>query len=90
MTAPRRESSGEGQPPPDVELAAEVRAKSLRFARVPNTAVEFEGDADPRSRSASERENIPEKVEPQTTYREVTIRWRAAGLLGEPQVPDDR
>ena len=89
MTGPRRKGSPEAQPPPDIELAATVKAKRLRFGRVPDAAVEFEGDAGPRSRSASERENIPDEVEAQTTYRDLTVRWGAAGILSEPQRPDD-
>jgi hypothetical protein len=75
MTAKRRRGSREGRPPPDIELTATVKAKRLRFGRVPDSAVEFEGDADAQSHSVSERENIPDEVEAQTTYRDLAVRW---------------
>jgi hypothetical protein len=31
--------------------------------------------------SQTERENLPERVEPGVTYRDVTVRWRAAARL---------
>jgi hypothetical protein len=31
--------------------------------------------------SGSERENLPEEVEPGVTYRDVRIRWRAAARM---------
>jgi hypothetical protein len=62
---------------PDVEIGAVVRAKRLRFKRVPETKVEFEGEPDLESDSHTERENLPEEVEPEVTYRDVRVRWRA-------------
>jgi hypothetical protein len=66
---------------PDVEMGARVKAKRLRFKRVPETEVEFEGEPEHDSVSGSERKNLPEEVEPGVTYRDVEVRWRAAAKI---------
>jgi hypothetical protein len=66
---------------PDVEMGARVRAKRLRFKRVPETQVTFDGEPEPDSASGSERKNLPEEVEPEVTYRDVEVLWRAAGRI---------
>ena len=79
---------------PDVEIGAAVHAKKLRFRRRPQTEVEVHGEshiddrlADEIDRaeidtvSGSERENLPEEVEPGVTYRDVGVRWRAAAKI---------
>jgi hypothetical protein len=55
-----------------------VRAKRLRFEEKPETKVEFTGESIAESDSGSERENLPDEVEPNVTYRDVRIGWRAA------------
>jgi hypothetical protein len=71
---------------PDVEIGAVVKAKRLRFKRVADVEVEFTGDAPREQVSGSERENLPEEVEPGVTYRDVRVRWRAAARID----PDER
>ena len=71
-------------PDPDIEIGAAVRAKKLRFRRVPETKVEFTGESERDQVSVSERENLPDEVEPGVTYRDVRVRWRAAAKLREP------
>jgi hypothetical protein len=66
---------------PDIEMGARVKAKRLRFKRVPKTDVEFAGEPDHDSQSGSERKNLPEEVEPDVTYRDVEVRWRAAAKI---------
>lgn len=68
----------EREPAPDVEIGAAVRARRLRFRSRPRSEVEVHGDV---TTSGSERENLPDEVEPGVTYRDVGIRWRAAGRL---------
>ena len=67
---------------PDVEMGARVKAKRLRFKRVPETKVEFDGEPDHDSESGSERHNLPDEVEPGVTYRDVEVWWRAAAKIG--------
>jgi hypothetical protein len=80
---------------PDVEIGAVVKAKRLRFNKTPKTEVQFEKEkkADARieealpeieTASGSRRENLPDKVEPGVTYRDVHVRWGAAAKLRLP------
>jgi hypothetical protein len=66
---------------PDIELGATVKAERLQFKEVPDTDVSFHGEPDVESVSGSERENLPDEVEPETEYRDVRVRWRAAARL---------
>ena len=49
----------------DVEVFTGVRAEKLRFGAVPETKVWFEGEPAERSSKKTERENLPEEVEPE-------------------------
>jgi hypothetical protein len=78
---------------PDVEIGAVVKAKKLRFKKVPKTDVEFEKRSEGRlegalpeieTASGSQRENLPDKVKPNKTYRDIYIRWGAAAKLKLP------
>lgn len=76
----------------DVEIGASVKAKQLRFREKPKTKVELHGDVrEPEGRgelqttSGSERQNLPDEVEPGVTYRDVRVRWRAAARLDAPE-----
>jgi hypothetical protein len=66
---------------PDIELTADVKARELRFEEVPETEV--------RPPAQTDRENLPEEVEPDVTYRNPRIRLRIASALvdaeGDPQ-----
>jgi hypothetical protein len=79
----------------DVEIGASVKAKRLRFHGKPKTKVELHGELRERggrgelqTASGGERQNLPDEVEPEVTYRDVRVRWRAAARL-EPNYPDD-
>jgi hypothetical protein len=71
----------------DVEIGAAARAKRLRFNRKPEVDVRFETGPDGESASVSERENLPEEVEPGVTYRDVRVRWAAGARI---VTPDER
>lgn len=68
----------------DVELFTGVRAKSLRFETVPKPRVSFDGEPGERSSSKTERENLPDEVEPGVTYREIGVRWQARSRIDHP------
>jgi hypothetical protein len=72
------------EPLADVEIGAAVRAKRLRFDRVPETEVEFETGPDGESDSLTERENLPDEVETGVTYRDVRVRWRGGARIVVP------
>jgi hypothetical protein len=78
---------------PDIEIGASVRAKKLRFKKTPKTEVEFDKKSEANleglapeieTASGSKRENLPDEVEPNKTYRDVHIRWGAAARLRSP------
>jgi hypothetical protein len=66
---------------PDVEIGASVRARRLRFRSRPRAEVEVRGA---ETESGSERENLPDEVEPGVDYEDVRVRWRAAARLDDP------
>ena len=74
-----KRSKRDHPPLADVEIGAAVHAKRLRFNRKPKTNVEFDpaGESD----SHTERENLPEEVEPGVTYRDVHVRWRGGAQI---------
>jgi hypothetical protein len=79
---------------PDVEIGAAASAKRLRFKRKPRVEVNTRAhhELDPQlaremekieaeGGSHTERENLPDEVEPGVTYRDVRVRWRAAARI---------
>jgi hypothetical protein len=82
------------QGPADIEIGAAARARRLRFKRKPETRVEFTGEADIESDSHpgietdshTERENLPEEVEPGKVYRDVKVGWIAGARIGDADV----
>jgi hypothetical protein len=71
---------------PDIELTADVKARELRFEEVPETEVRFPGDPERDSVSETEREGVPEEVEPGVTYRNPRIRLQIASALTDPEL----
>ena len=69
---------------PDVEMAASARADEVRFACKPEVRVRAYADAPATAESVSERHNLPDEVEPGVTYRNVSVRWRLAARLDDP------
>jgi hypothetical protein len=67
--------------PPDVEIAAAVTADELRFECKPEVRVVADSAA--RAESASDRENLPDELEPGVTYTSFAVRWRAAAWLSD-------
>ena len=68
---------------PDVEIAARVRADEVRFACKPEVRVRAYADAPATAESVSERENLPDEVQPGVIYRDVSVRWRLAARLDD-------
>jgi hypothetical protein len=69
---------------PDVEIAASARADEVRFECKPEVRVRAYADEPATAESVSERENLPDEVEPGVTYRNVWVRWRLAARLNDP------
>jgi hypothetical protein len=74
---------------PDVEISASVRAKELRFECKPDVEIGISGEPAVSGGSVSERENLPDELEPGETYRDFAVRWRLAARLEDLQ-PEDK
>jgi hypothetical protein len=68
---------------PDIEFTADVKARKLRFEEVPETEVRFPGHPERESASGTDRENLPDEVEPGVTYRNPKVRLRIASALAD-------
>ena len=91
MSTPRHEGTPRHKdeaPPAEIEAGATVRAKKLRFERAPETEVRFPGSDEERSGSHTERENLPDEVEPGVTYRDVKVRWEAGAAFRAEVAPE--
>ena len=75
-------------PAAEIEAGATVKAKKLRFESVPETEVRFPGSDEERSGSHTERENLPDEVEPGVTYRDVTVRWESGAAFRAEVAPE--
>lgn len=73
----------------DVEVFTSVRADELRFETVPESKVWFEGEPAERSSSKTERDNLPDEVEPGVTYRDFAVRWQARSRIVHPTDAND-
>jgi hypothetical protein len=73
----------------DVDITTFVRAKKLRFESVPEAKVWFEGEPEESSSSETERENLPEEVEPGIDYQDIAVRWSARSRIVHPTDQDD-
>ena len=69
---------------PDVEIAASARADEVRFECKPAVRVRAYANAPATAESVSERENLPDELEPGVTYRNVSVRWRLDARLNDP------
>ncbi len=72
---------------PDIEITADVKARELRFEEAPKTEVRFPGHPERESASETERENLPDEVEPGVTYSNPKVRLRIATGLDDPGLP---
>ena len=73
---------------PDIDVFTSLKAKELKFGKVPKARVWFEGNPGEESSSHVERENLPEEVEPDVTYRNVKVDWTVLSRLVHPTDPD--
>ncbi|MET8893969.1 hypothetical protein [Streptomyces albogriseolus] len=71
----------------DITFHSTVHAERLRFTYPPRTAVRFPGTGERTSLSRSDRTNLPDRVEPDVDYRDVTVRYRLETGVREPQGP---
>jgi hypothetical protein len=72
----------------DVDVFTSVRAREMRFERVPEAKLSFDGEPAERHSSEVERENLPRQVRAGETYRGAEIRWRVRGRIVHPADAD--
>lgn len=69
---------------PDLDFFTSVKAKELRFGRVPEKKVRYYGEPAHETEVEVERDNIPEEPEEGATYRDVKVRWSVAQRIVHP------
>ena len=69
---------------PDLEIAAAVRADEVRFECTPHVDVVAYADVPAFAEWESQRDNLPDAVQPGVTYRDVAVCWRVAVRLRDP------
>ncbi len=74
----------------DIELLATVQADKLRFEQAPETEIRFFGEPGHESASGSDRKNLPERIAPGVTYRDVGVDYRLASRLAGPRAQTPR
>ena len=67
----------------DLSITARVTADSLRFEKVPDPKVEFTGRPRRETVWQSERENLPQQVQPGVTYRNIGITLRITSVFAD-------
>lgn len=67
----------------DVAIIANVTAEELRFDVVPNSTVEFPGKPQSETIWHADRFNLPDKIEPGVTYRNIGIRLKITSRLAD-------
>lgn len=67
----------------DIAIIANITAAELRFDVVPNPTVEFKEKSTIRSIWHADRFNLPDKIEPGVTYRNVGIRLKIVSRLAD-------
>jgi hypothetical protein len=67
----------------DLSINARVTADSLRFEKVPNPRVEFDGRPARVTLWEAERENLPQEVRPGVTYRNIGITLRITSVFAD-------
>jgi hypothetical protein len=83
---PAGEIEGEVDPDTaDISITATVRIRELRFDEEPRIHVEFFGQPERVTQDTTERENLPEKIQPGVTYRNVVVRRTIASVFAEPE-----
>lgn len=69
----------------DLVLTATVTFDSIRFDTPATPTVEFSGTLFDRTEWTAERINLPQKIQPGTTYRNAGIRLRILGTFKTPE-----
>lgn len=77
-------ASAQAAAEPDVAIFASVTARELRFEAEPSVHVAVAGNVNGQPAevvSRSDRQNLPERVQPHVTYRDIGIRLTITSTL---------
>jgi hypothetical protein len=74
---------------PDLDVFTSVKAKELKFEKVPEKKVRYYGEPDHETEVEVERENVPEEPEEGVTYRDVKVSWSVAQRIVHPTDAED-
>lgn len=69
---------------PDLDFFTSMKAKELKFGRVPEKEVRYYGEPAHETEVEVERDNIPQEPEKGVTYRDVEVRWSVAQRIVHP------
>lgn len=69
---------------PDLELFTSAKAREVKFGRVPEAKVTYEGSPYHETRAEVRRENIPREPEAGVTYRDVKVDWSVLQRIVHP------
>ncbi len=72
---------------PDLEIAAAVRADEVRLQCKPQIQVDVHANVPTSAEIVSNREHLPDTLEPGVTYRNFGVQWRVAAYLEDPASP---
>lgn len=67
----------------DIAIIANITAAELRFDVVPNSTVEFPGKPQSETIWHADRFNLPDKIEPGVTYRNIGIRLKITSRFAD-------
>lgn len=67
----------------DIAITSKVTAREVRFNVVPNSKIEFSGSANRQTGWITQRRNIPRKVQPGVTYRNVGVNLQITSSFSE-------
>ncbi|HKP46748.1 MAG TPA: hypothetical protein VJT50_09120 [Pyrinomonadaceae bacterium] len=67
----------------DIAIIANITAKELRFDVVPNSTVQFFEKSKVQSIWHADRFNLPDRIEPGVTYRNIGIRLKIVSRLAD-------
>lgn len=67
----------------DVAITGSVTAKELEFKVVPEDNVEFMGNPERITEWTSERENLPDKVQPNVIYRDIGVKLKITSVFAD-------
>ena len=67
----------------DLAITSTVTARELRFRVVPNSKIEFSGSPARTTGWQTERVNVPAKVQPGVTYRDIGVHLQITSVFSD-------